>query len=145
MLLMKRSYRIIALLIVLSMFVAGAGVQKKSAAKSKKYWISAGSTMAGGKGNLIYLGKKLKIKGKWAKGSSLDAASDKAWSGGKRFNKTLKFAKNVKVVEIEEATKIYSLSRYISKYKVKKGKKIQFIQAYLYIVNNKIKKICFSA
>lgn len=141
---MKKSYRIIALMIVLSMFVAGAGIQKRSVAKSK-YWISAGSTMAGGKGNLIYLGKKLKIKGKWGKGSTLDAASDKAWSSGKSFNKTLKFGKNVKVVEMEDPMKVYSLDLYVSTYNIKKGKKMQFIQGYVYIVNNKVKKICFSA
>ena len=120
------------------------GLFRPVAVAKSTYWLSCLSAgpYVGGTGNIIYKGHKIKLTGKWGKGSTMDKASEAA---KKKLTKTFKVKSSCKVVEIEEPVKIYQYDHYMDDVNAKKGKKLSFIQAYVRISGGKITRIAFSA
>ena len=115
---------------------------EKALAKSK-YWVSAISYEAGGTSSVKYEGKKIKLKGKWGKGKSMNSAMN---AGKKSFKKSIKLASNCKFIEVEmPQNHVYSAKKYFKKIGLKKGKKLSYIELDILIENNKVKKIYTSA
>ena len=140
---MKKSYRIVALLLVFSLFILGMNQGEKPSVSKSKYWLRTGHVNVD-KGTVIFLGNKLKLKGKWGKGSTRNSAENKYLSHAKTINKTIKFAKNCKGLGLNsiENDKTYPLDEYLKKQgDFKVGKKMEFMSLFLCIENNKIKRI----
>ena len=135
-------YRIAIVLCLIGGIVVFQSKPRQAMAKSK-YWLSAMSYETGGTSSVKYKGTKIKIKGKWGKGKSMDLALN---AGKKSVNKTLKLASNCKVIEVEmPKNHVYPAKKYFKKIGLKKGKILPYIELNILIENKKVKKIYTSA